>query len=179
LRENYYLNEKQIKEGINLCIQNVKRLLKNTEILCENGGDEITVFSIYHNAIEEFGKAIILEKTLENKSIGSKTYAVSIKLCGDDSESRNEKFVEAFDKLPDECDANRQMELLMYSDKLDWDDTVGEWRMPPIMERYYYENDRQGVEQEIERDDEEVYPEILLIAIENFRNHIGKLTDLD
>jgi len=179
LRESYYLSENQIKEGINLCIKNVTRLLKDSEMLCNNEGDEITAFSIYNDALEEFGKAIILEKTLENKSNGSKTYAISIKLCGDDSESRNEKFVEAFDKLPDECDVDRQMELLMYSDKLDWDDTVGAWRMPPIMERYYYENDRQDVEQEIERDDEEVYPDKLLIAIDNFRNYIENINGID
>ena len=59
--EPYTMTRKQAAEGVALCLDKVVHSLGGAEIVCRHGGDETVAVYLYTVAIEELGKALLLD----------------------------------------------------------------------------------------------------------------------
>jgi len=220
-KRTLYLSDEQIKEGVKLCIKNVNNLIFDCEILCNNNGNEATAVSLYTIALEEFGKASLLQKCLNEKP-QRKGIPVSLDLF-QGVRGHYLKMEEAMDLLPEECQIYQKVNLETEAHKLpsgykqfarnvpkmreafrefqskfpnmsigadhfhlpfdfetrknllyvNWDPENKRWNDDVIIEEYEIIETDWGHEKEVEKNYEELYPDILLIAIDSFRSEIN------
>jgi len=220
-----YLTEEQIKEGVKLCIKKVNDLISDCEILCNNNGNEATAVSLYTIALEEFGKASLLQKSLNEKP-ERKGIPVSLELF-QGVKGHYLKMAEAMDLLPEECQIYQKVDLENEAHKLPsgykqfgrdvpkmreafrelqsknphisygigrfdlpfdfetrknllyvtWDPENKRWNDDVTIEEYEIVETDRGDEEEVEKNSEELYPDILLIAIDSFRSEINSNSD--
>lgn len=213
----YYLSKDQIDEGVRLCVQKIRQILDDIEILCKNGGDETTAVFLYTIALEEFGKSLLLKECL-NTPIEPKGIPVSLNLF-QGVEGHDLKIGHALDVLPEECQIYQDVNLLDEGHKLppehrkyardapklqeafqklekefpngrflvgsfalpfdfatrknllyvNWDPENKRWNDDVTIDPYKIIEDYDGGEREVEKNEEEIYPEKILIAIESFR----------
>lgn len=216
----YYLSEEEITEGIRLCIGKINQILNDVEVLCKNGGEETTAVYLYTIALEEYGKSVLLKKSLNNPP-ETKGIPVSLNLF-QGVDGHDMKIGEALDELPEECQIYQDVDLLTEGHKLphehrkyardvpklqevfqelekkypngrfmigsfalpfdfatrknllyvNWDPENRRWNDDVTINPLKIIEDDDGCE-EVEKDEEEVFPEKILIAIESFREHIS------
>lgn len=220
-KRTLYLTEEQIKEGIKLCIKKVNHLISDCEILCNNNGNEATSVSLYTIALEEFGKALLLQKCL-NEIPQKKGIPVSLDLF-QGVQGHYLKIEEAMDLLPEECQIYQKVDLENEAHKLpsaykqygrdnpkmreafrklqaenlhvsfslghfhlpfdfetrknllyvNWDPENKRWNDDVTIEEYEIIETDWGHEKEVQKEYDELYPDILLIAINSFRIEIN------
>ena len=115
-QKNYYLTEEQITKGIKLCMNKVNQILNDVEILCKNEGHETTAVYLYTIALEEYGKSLLLTKSL-SKIPEPKGIPVDITLFKG-KQAHNLKFEVALNELPEECQIYQDVDLLTEQHKL-------------------------------------------------------------
>jgi len=239
------LTKKQLYDGIQLCYSKINAILNDVEILCNNSGSESTSVALYTLAVEEYGKYILIKKSLNSKPRNDKTYALN----SDIFHNHALKFKMAIEDLPEDClefqkfDIDHDVEDVPKSYQIkaqsmrkslnnlkkslpeadiggtvtivydfdvrknlfyvEWNDKKKKWESTLHTEEVKYEYERlhgfiydenhkayikrEGNsitvtnypyrEKEIELSEEELYPEKLLLAIENFKNHLKSNSD--
>lgn len=220
-KRTLYLSYEEIKKGVKLCIKNVKQLISDCEVLCNNNGNETTAVSLYTIALEEFGKASLLQKCLNEKP-QRKGIPVSLDLF-QGVNGHYLKIEEAMDLLPEECQIYQKVDLDTEAHKLpsgykhfgrdnpkmheairelqsknvhvsyslghfhlpfdfetrknllyvNWDPENKRWNEDVTIEEYEIIETDWGHEKEVEKNYEELYPDILLIAIDSLRSEIN------
>ena len=219
-KRTLYLSEEQIKEGVKLCVKKVNDLISDCEILCNNNGNEATAVSLYTIALEEFGKASLLQKCL-NETPERKGIPVSLDLFQGVS-GHYLKIEEAMDLLPEECQIYQKVDLETETHKLpsgykkfgritskiresfkelqskhpnasfglghfhlpfdfetrknllyvNWDPENKRWNDDVTIGDYEIIETDWGHEKEVEKNYEELFPDVLTIAIDSFREEI-------
>ena len=97
MSKTYNISEKQLKEGISNCVNNSKKLAQNSLSLLKNSKEPSISLGLYSFAIEEFGKAIILNKHLKNSD-----YIIPQNIFRGGG-SHDRKFEAAMEHLPKKC----------------------------------------------------------------------------
>lgn len=101
----YYFSAEDLMKGCRRCIENVKGLLDSAKILLGNSRTEVFALGLYIYAVEEYGKAIGLRKSITgNKS----KYQIDGWILGhgdfsDKITSHDAKIKLGFDNLPPTC----------------------------------------------------------------------------
>lgn len=221
-RRIYFLSKEQIENGVRVCEKKVKQILSDVEILCNNGGDETSAVFLYTIAIEEFGKLLLLKKSLHNPA-ERKGIPVSINLFQGVS-GHSIKIDEAMETLPEECQIYQNVDMFSEAYKIpiehrqiarnipkmqeelrklheqfpyarfdmgdfalpfdfavrksllyvNWDPEHKRWNEDVTIYPYKIIEDEDGDEKEVEKNEDEIYPEKLLIAIDLFRDCLNE-----
>jgi AbiV family abortive infection protein len=109
------LTEKQLREGIRKCTENVQNLLYSVNLLFANHNTQQYAIGLYMYAVEEFGKAVILTDSFNRKV--KKKYRVPKWIFGRgdaqnrirannqrlDQSAHDKKLRAGFEELPSAC----------------------------------------------------------------------------
>ena len=95
----YSMKRKDVIEGIRLCLSKANLLLDKTQLTVRTDEDNTVALGIYSLAIEELGKAIILQDHIREEK---EQYEISRKLFRG-KESHDLKFKKAIEFLPSDC----------------------------------------------------------------------------
>lgn len=95
--EAYSISENELRIGITLCIENVKRLTDAALALLNPYGNNQISLGLYTLAIEEFGKSLILKTCLENSN-----YDIPIDIFKG-RDAHRKKYEKAQKQLPQKC----------------------------------------------------------------------------
>ena len=96
----YDLTKEDIKKGIKLCLENVKRLLDDAEAIIEKDNGSISS-GLYSYAVEETGRLLLLEKELTKTPNADNKIAVDPKIFSDHF-IKTDEFKDN-NTIPDEC----------------------------------------------------------------------------
>jgi len=94
---DYSFKDSEQTVGFSLCVKRVNELLNDAKILLENGGNVHTVMGLYTFAVEEYGKALLIQK---NSTLNSKFFG---NFPSNPNNTHNKKSNEAVKVLPDLC----------------------------------------------------------------------------
>jgi len=100
---HYRLTKENLEYGINVCLEKVRTILDDVEILCLNNGTEATAVSLYTVAIEEYGKFLMLKDILNTKANQVGLYVVDKSIFGKGKRTHKDKFEKAIEALPEVC----------------------------------------------------------------------------
>ena len=101
--KNYFLTERQIREGIKRSVNKTKLLLRDASLLINPKWLHANAIGLYTFAVEEYGKALKLRDYL-SATKSRKKFNVSTKIFGGGgAKSHDSKIKRAFRELPDEC----------------------------------------------------------------------------
>lgn len=112
----FAMTREQAAAGIALCLEKVKHALGGAEIMCRHGGDEAVAVYLYTVAIEELGKALLIDDLLA-KGGGGGSLEVPKQWFGG-STAHKEKFKRACALLPEEAVAYQKIDIGSDSEKI-------------------------------------------------------------
>ncbi len=106
----------EVREGIDLCLKKVRKLLKDAEYLIDNKVESAHALGLYTFALEEYGKALLLgdccNKTGTNIKIPKWIFAK-----GEDYDLRKKSHDLKIDRASDELPDNKKMMVGVVRDK--------------------------------------------------------------
>lgn len=111
----YAMTRKQAAEGIALCLDKVAHALDGAEIVCQHGGDETVAVYLYTAAIEELGKALLLNDLFAKSEAG--VLEVPRQWFGGRG-AHGAKFERAHAILPDEAVAYQEADVCYDQEKI-------------------------------------------------------------
>jgi hypothetical protein len=115
--DNFLLTAAEINEGMQILKRKVLSFLEDAEILARNNGQISHYVGLYLYALEEFGKLLLLEDSLQSNSINGQ-YHVDKGIFGkeDDSTKRTQahklKFDRALKTLPSDCGSRCKSKII-------------------------------------------------------------------
>lgn len=112
----YVLTRRQAADGISLCLDKVSHALGGAEIVCQHGGDETVAVYLYTVAIEELGKALLIDD-LFAKGGGDGSLEVPRQWFRVKT-AHKEKFERAHAMLPEEAIAYQKVDVYYDPEKI-------------------------------------------------------------
>ena len=110
------MTRRQAADGISLCLDKVAHALGGAEIVCRHGGDETVAVYLYTVAIEELGKALLIDD-LFAKGGGGDGLEVQRRWFGGRA-AHKEKFERAHAMLPEEAIAYQEVDVYCDPEKV-------------------------------------------------------------
>jgi HEPN superfamily AbiV-like protein len=104
---DYILTEKQLREGVKKCTENVQNQLYSVNLLLANHNTQQYAIGLYIYAVEEFGKTVVLTDCFNRKV--KKKYLVPKWIFGRannqrlDQSAHDKKLQAGFEQLPSAC----------------------------------------------------------------------------
>jgi AbiV family abortive infection protein len=99
---DYVLTEKQLREGVKKCTENVQNLLYSVNLLLANHNTQQYAIGLFMYAVEEFGKVVVLTDCFNRKV--KKKYLVPKWIFGRGDQSAHDKKLQTgFEQLPSAC----------------------------------------------------------------------------
>lgn len=112
----FSMTRRQAAAGIALCLDKVAHALGGAEIICRHGGDETVAVYLYTVAIEELGKALLIDD-LFAKDGGDGNLEVPRKWFGGRT-AHKEKFDRAYEILPEGAIAYQMIDIASDPEKI-------------------------------------------------------------
>ena len=111
----YAMTRRQAADGIALCLDKVSHALGGAEIVCRHGGDETVAVYLYTVAIEELGKALLIDNLFRDGGDGDLEVPWQW-FRGRDAHQL--KFKKAHSVLPEECIAYHMVDVCYDQEKI-------------------------------------------------------------